>query len=438
MPRKDAPEFSYDPKTKLYRKRIKNEEGRWIPVYGKTKTEIRENVNNRKADIARKIAEADNPLCYQYFAQWYQIWVPGKGYKHAQSVRNAINNHILPEIGNMRMVDVTEVNLKVIMNNVADKSQSLNKQIIFTLKNTFKTACKSGVIPSDPAMDLKAGGNKPAEKVPLTPKQQETLLKAVMGTRIYPFVFIALYTGLRREELLGLQWDCVYLDAEYPYISVQRSVQWKNNRPILSTILKSDAAYRDIPLAPELVTFLKAEKEKSTGDYVISGKYPLTETGFRRRWELIENRSVGERTVVDKDGNEHIVVRTLGEKIRNHNIIILIDFDVTPHLLRHTYITRLILNGVNIKVVQYLAGHATVDITLNIYTHLMENRPEEISESVLAALVPQQDLAPSLAPEEDIAPDLASIIGKYMPVLTQIFADIQTAQPIDSSGKVSS
>ncbi len=59
---------------------------------------------------------------------------------------------------------------------------------------------------------------------------------------------------------------------------------------------------------------------------------------------------------------------------------------MTPHQLRHTYITKLILAGVNIKVVQYLAGHENVEITLNIYTHLMQHRPQDLAPEVVAAL----------------------------------------------------
>ena len=56
------------------------------------------------------------------------------------------------------------------------------------------------------------------------------------------------------------------------------------------------------------------------------------------------------------------------------------EFDITPYILRHTYITSLLLAGVDIKTVQYLAGHERAKITLDIY-----NRPEEILEKVNAA-----------------------------------------------------
>lgn len=51
---------------------------------------------------------------------------------------------------------------------------------------------------------------------------------------------------------------------------------------------------------------------------------------------------------------------------------------MTPHLLRHTYITNLLMAGIDIKTVQYLAGHKRSRITLDIYAHLVYNRPEEL------------------------------------------------------------
>ena len=62
---------------------------------------------------------------------------------------------------------------------------------------------------------------------------------------------------------------------------------------------------------------------------------------------------------------------------------------VTPHILRHTYITNLLLRGVDIKTVQYLAGHERAKITLDIYAHLTYNRPEEIIEKINMAFAPQ-------------------------------------------------
>lgn len=61
------------------------------------------------------------------------------------------------------------------------------------------------------------------------------------------------------------------------------------------------------------------------------------------------------------------VIRELSDTMPNHKIIVSIDFKATPHIIRHTYIAELILGGVNIKKIQYLASHSKNEETLNIY-----------------------------------------------------------------------
>lgn len=76
----------------------------------------------------------------------------------------------------------------------------------------------------------------------------------------------------------------------------------------------------------------------------------------------------------------------LGEQAQNNpKVKYTIDFKVTPHILRHTYITNLLLSGADVKTVQYLAGHERASITLDIYTHLVYNKPEELMEKVQRA-----------------------------------------------------
>lgn len=71
-------------------------------------------------------------------------------------------------------------------------------------------------------------------------------------------------------------------------------------------------------------------------------------------------------------------IREKGAKSRGGNFFYTIDFPVSPHILRHTYITNLILSGADLKTVQYLAGHANIKITLDIYTHLVDRSPDKL------------------------------------------------------------
>ena len=201
----------------------------------------------------------------------------------------------------------------------------------------------------------------------------------------YLFVMLGLYAGLRREEILGLQWDCVHIDDDIPYISVRRAWRSVNNRPEVTTLLKTPAAKRDIPIPQLLVDCLKAEKEKSLSDYVISDSNgePLSDSQFCRLWHYITARRVKERKIyryINGEKIHHTISPKLGERCRtNKSIYYTLDFHVTPHLLRHTYITNLIHEGVDPKTVQYLAGHENSKVTMDIYAKVKYNKPWELA-----------------------------------------------------------
>ena len=96
----------------------------------------------------------------------------------------------------------------------------------------------------------------------------------------------------------------------------------------------------------------------------------LSYSSFRALWRIIDYRTTSKRTVNQRE----IVERTL-------------DFDVHPHLLRHTCITRWFEAGLDIKEIQYLAGHSSVDITLGIYTHYQDMiRHKETAKKIQAAM----------------------------------------------------
>ena len=283
---------------------------------------------------------------------------------------------------------MTPDDIQTVMVAAAGMSNSAQQKIVTTLKRIFKAAVKNGIILQSPCEELVAGGIETKDKDPLSKEQQEKLVSAVRGTKAELFVLLALYAGLRREEALAMQWDCVHLDANPPYISVRRALRWDGkNAPIISEELKSKAAKRDIPIPQQLIDALANARPPEPKGMVIANSRgeALSAASFRRMWDVIRVRS--ERTITDRTKDGKLIERQLkiGDKIRNHDILISLDFHVSPHQLRHTYITELILAGANIKVVQYLAGHKTVQLTLNIYTKLMENKPKDTAPAVLLA-----------------------------------------------------
>ena len=196
---------------------------------------------------------------------------------------------------------------------------------------------------------------------------------------------LGLYAGLRREEILGLQWDSVYLDCEAPYLTVRRAWHTEHNRPVILTELKTKAAHRNVPLPDNLLECLKEAKKTSTSDFVVANRDgdPLSYTQFKRLWQYIVTRTTKERCYYRyEDGKrvKHTVKPVLGQKAaHNGNVVYSLDFEVTPHQLRHTYITNLIHASVDPKTVQYLAGHENSKITMDIYAKAKYNRPDELA-----------------------------------------------------------
>lgn len=381
------------------KKKIKDERGVYIAVYAKTPQELAQKVAERTAEIERRKQLAENPLVWQYAQAWYKLYTPRLSDSRKSDYAIAINRHICPVIGARHMLDVTPGDIADVMLACADLSRSSQDKIVCALKKIFAAGEKAGVVRVNPCVDLRAGGKRAAEKEALTRQQMRTLEDAVAGTRIYPFVMIGLYAGLRREEILGLEWDCVHLDGAAPYISVRRALRWVHNQPVVSDELKSAAARRDVPIPPTLVGCLADLQRTATGDYVISSSdgQPWSMTAYRNAWRYITRRQTGtaKRT---EHGETVLREKKLGETVRNSKVQITIDFGVTPHILRHTYITNLILSGANVKVVQYLAGHSKVETTLNIYTHLIERSPEANLGTVLQAFPAAEKISPKVSP----------------------------------------
>lgn len=384
---------------KYLKKKIKDERGVYIAVYAKDPEELERKVAERTAEIEHRKQLAENPLVWQYAQTWYKLYTPRLSDSRKSDYAIAINRHICPIIGARHMLDVTPGDIADVMLACADLSRSSQDKIVCALKKIFAAGEKAGVVRANPCVDLRAGGKRAAEKEALTRQQMRTLENAVAGTRIYPFVMIGLYAGLRREEILGLEWDCVHLDGAAPYISVRRALRWVHNQPVVSGELKSAAARRDVPIPPALVGCLAGMQRTATGDYVISSSdgQPWSMTAYRNAWRYITRRQTGtaKRT---EHGETVLREKKLGETVRNSRVRITIDFDVTPHILRHTYITNLILSGANVKVVQYLAGHSKAEITLNIYSHLMDRCPEANLGAVLAAF-PAPEISENISPK---------------------------------------
>ena len=372
-----------------FRTRIEDADGKRVALYAKTAEELYEKVEEAKRQIEEASFRRATPTVAEYCERWLLMQSAHIRTTTLTDYSSKVKNYIVAPLGHMYMANVTTDDVRLALVAASEKSNSVYRSVHMLYKAIFNSAVDSNIIDYSPCERISAKGGKPQkDKDALTDDQIDKLLSAIKGLPPYVFVMIGLYAGLRREEILGLKWDSVYLDGDAPYISVRRAWHSEHNRPVISTELKTKAARRDIPIPKNLAECLREAKSKSTSDFVVANSEggPLSYTQFKRVWQYIVTRSTKERTYVRYINGQKItktVTPILGEKAaHNGNVVYSLDFQVTPHQLRHTYITNLIYASVDPKTVQYLAGHENSKITMDIYAKVKYNKPEQLSAVV--------------------------------------------------------
>lgn len=375
-----------------YRTRIEDADGKRVALYGKTREELYDKVEEAKRQIENLSFQRDTPTVKEYCEKWLLMQSAHIRATTLTDYSSKVKNYIIKPLGHLYMADVTADDLKLAIVPAAKKSESVYRSVNMLMKSIFSSAEESHLIDENPARRISAKGGIPQKKKDsLTDEQAAQLLEAIQGLPPYVFVMLGLYAGLRREEILALQWDCVFLDEEAPYLSVKRAWHTEHNRPVILTELKTKAAQRDIPLPKCLAECLREAKARSNSPYVIANSEggPLSYTQFKRVWQYIVTRSTKERSYtryVNGQKLKRTVTPILGETaLHNGKVVYSLDFQVTPHMLRHTYITNLIYAQVDPKTVQYLAGHENSKITMDIYAKVKYNKPKELAAVINGA-----------------------------------------------------
>lgn len=367
-----------------YRRRIRDPEGKSVDVYAHSLQELDDKIRDLRARWDLERTARESPYVYQYAAEWYAAEAPHMSERRRHEIARQINDIICPVIGDMRLSEVTSDDLRRVLASRAGLSAATQEKTRQIVKRIFSAAEAAGKAPRDPSRTLKVSGAAQKQKEALTPDQQKILLDAVKGLPVELFCYLGLYAGLRREEICALMWDCVDLNEKAPYLRVRRACRWVNNsQPEVSDVLKSASAWRTVPLPAPLVNILTAEQARlRAAQTALEGRFvvcredgrPWTYQTLRAAWSAVRARSTA-------DGKK------IGESpFRHPDVVVSMDFPVSPHILRHTYITRLILGGMDLKRVQYLAGHSSAKITLDIYTTVMGHEPEDLIADVQGIL----------------------------------------------------
>lgn len=380
-----------------YRTRLSLPNGKRKTLYAKTVKELDNLVNAEREKIKENPVPDKGPTVAEYCEVRLKVIKAHVQPQTYVGYEQKVRAYIESSLGDRLLTEVTPDDIDQAMLPVSLLSSSYYRTVHMLLRSIFKAAKKSHLIAEDPTEGLSSRGGKPKKDLPaLTDDQVDLLIATVRGLRVETFVMLGLYAGLRREEILALQWDCVHLDAANPYLEIKRTWRTEANRPQISESTKTKAGKRQIPIPPILLDQLLREKSKSKSDYVIANSAggPLSQSQWRNLWNLVIKRTTKKRSYTRYKKNHEKVVHTVSPEFghaagHNPDVIYSMDFHPTPHQLRRTYITNLIYAGVDPKTVQYLAGHESSKVTMDIYAKVKYNRPEDLSAIVTNAFSPK-------------------------------------------------
>ena len=229
-----------------YRTRVQDADGKLVALYARTPEELYDKELNALEQIDNDTFCRKSPTVAEYCEKWLLMQSVHVRATTMTDYTSKVKRHIIKELGDMRMADVTLDDIQLALVPVSKKSASVYKSD----KSIFRAAKESRIIENNPTVYLtsKGGGIPQKEKEALTDEQAARLLDAIQGLPPYVFVMLGLYAGLRREEILALQRDSVYLDTDTPYLTVRRAWHTESNRPVILDELKTKAAERNIPL----------------------------------------------------------------------------------------------------------------------------------------------------------------------------------------------
>ena len=353
--------------------------GRRVYVSGKTKAELNEKVAQARLESGVGVDVGNTVRFEDYARTWLKVYKEPKLRPNSYTtVKTNLENHVLPFFSGILIRDIKPLHIQMFLSSISDLSQSTQKKCWHILGAILRTAAENGIIMKSPiSKETGPAGEPPKDVEPLSCDQARALLDATRGTRVYTFCLIALTTGLRRGEILGLMWEDINLKTGILTVQHNKTFPANENDAPVTTLLKTEAAHRRIPLPDVLRTFLEQERKRSSSPYVLSMEngQSLTRASFRRMWSAIDVR-----TVTDE--------RPLGSTVsggRDGPIRVSLDFTCHPHQLRHTCITQWVESGLDVKRVQYLAGHSTLEMTLKIYTHYRRKAKEPETAAMLNA-----------------------------------------------------
>ncbi len=353
-------------------------------VTGKTKRAVQLAMANLKRQIADGAYGSQEGQ--QTLGKWVEQWITNHyelGERTIHGYQSILKNHLKDSAGLIPLDDLTPAKLQSFY---AEKSQGRAPGTIRNLHRLIHVALEEavvhGIIPHNPSSAIRINKTMPKEMLTLRTEELEIFLRSASQNRLYALWVMALTTGMREGELLGLRWSDV--DWQQRIIHIRQELYRMPGKYVISPP-KSLTSIRDVPLADMTVMALQEWREYQKEAKSLCGNAWTTIYG-----DLVFTTGLG--NPVDY-GN---LIRQLRRILKRANL----NEKLRVHDLRHTFATLMLERGVHVLVVSKLLGHSSVEITLRIYGHVTRSMHQYARETVNQLLndTPNQQIAESEPP----------------------------------------
>lgn len=268
------------------------------------------------------------------YKQWYQEYLRLYKRKLAEKTQESytrLNALISPIIGTKELKAITPDDIQTAIISAEETAGCRQAQLVYTLLHAaFRRAVRSGHIRQSPVEAVDKPDHEGKQGRAIEGADWQLLAPIIRESVAFS---LACFAGLRRGEVLGLRRGDIDLEAGLIRIERQRV---RVRGQLVTAPPKSSAGVRIVPISPELAPILtKAVRYLLPAAYLV----PISPETLGRRWNTAQ-KAAG------------------------------IKAPYRFHDLRHTYATRLVLEGINLRVLQYVIGHADYQLTVSTYTHI--------------------------------------------------------------------
>lgn len=361
-----------------------------VSFYGKSRQEVADKIADALSTLKNgTFVEPNRVTLAQWLNKWMEVYQKGTISPNFYARRqDLIRIHIKPAIGNMPLLKLKPADVKKLYNDLEKNGRKPGrkkngdiiplkegtppglatgtiKHIHNILNPAMKQAVKEGLVPKNVVADVTPPKVvRTREAKALTKQEAGIYLDAIKGHRLYAAFIVELTTGLRRGELIGLQWK----DLQDGTLKIRQQISRIKHDDGTTSLeyapLKTPAAYRSIVLPEITISELKSHKARQAQEKLLAGKLYKDEG-------LIFCTSWGEKL-----DTRHLY-RIHSKALENAKIP-----HTAFHNLRHTVATLLLQSGENLKVVQDLLGHADAETTMNTYAHVFEEMKKSAADKL--------------------------------------------------------